>query len=110
MSKPLLISDCDEVLLHMVVPFRDWVDEAHDIDFSLDSSDFSGALTHRQDGNVVEPTKIWELLGSFFDSEMQRQQPIEGAVEAMVALFRYCRHCHIDQSDGPPRPKPARNN
>ncbi len=86
MSKPLLISDCDEVLLHMVVPFRDWVDEAHDIDFSLDSSDFSGALTHRQDGNVVEPAKIWELLGGFFDSEMQRQQPIEGAVEAMAAL------------------------
>ena len=25
MSRPLLITDCDEVLLHMVAPFRDWL-------------------------------------------------------------------------------------
>ena len=29
MSRPLLISDCDEVLLHMVAHFADWLDEAH---------------------------------------------------------------------------------
>ena len=28
MAKPLIISDCDEVLLHMIVPFRDWLDES----------------------------------------------------------------------------------
>ncbi|MFC4293346.1 HAD family hydrolase [Sphingorhabdus arenilitoris] len=86
MTKPLIISDCDEVLLHMVVPFRDWVDEAHDIDFSLDNHDFSQALTYRHDGSFVEPVKIWELLGGFFDSEMHRQPPIAGAVPAMTAL------------------------
>ena len=35
MSRPLLITDCDEVLLHMVSHFADWLDEAHDIDFGL---------------------------------------------------------------------------
>ena len=85
-SKPLLISDCDEVLLHMVVPFRDWVDEAHDIDFSLDSHDFSKALKYRADGKFVEPPKIWELLGGFFDSAMDRQPPITGAISAVQAI------------------------
>lgn len=86
MSRPLLISDCDEVLLHMVVPFRDWVDEEHEIIFSLDKHDFSKALKYRHDGGFVEPPKIWELLGSFFDSAMHRQPPIEGAIPAMQAL------------------------
>ena len=26
-GRPLIISDCDEVLLHMVAPFRDWLGE-----------------------------------------------------------------------------------
>ena len=33
MTRPLIITDCDEVLLHMVVPFRQWLDEAHDVHF-----------------------------------------------------------------------------
>jgi hypothetical protein len=86
MSKPLIISDCDEVLLYMVVPFRDWLDEAHDIEFSLEDHDFANALKHRRDGSVVAKEKIWGFLGSFFDNEMHRQKPITGAVEAMTKL------------------------
>jgi hypothetical protein len=82
------VSDCDEVLMHMVVPFRDWVDEAHGIDFRLDSHDFAGALSYRHDGSLLEPVKIWDLLGGFFDGEMHRQLPIAGAIDAMNALAR----------------------
>ncbi len=83
MNRPLLISDCDEVLLHMIVPFRDWLDEAHAIDFPLDDSDFSYKLTRRADGSRVEPDDVWKLLHGFFISEMYRQYPIIGAVEAI---------------------------
>jgi hypothetical protein len=86
MSRPLIISDCDEVLLYMVVPFRDWVDSAHAIDFSLDNHDFSRALTYRHDGSFVEPAKVWNLLGGFFDEAMDRQPPIPGAVTAINKL------------------------
>ena len=86
MSRPLIISDCDEVLLHMVVPFRDWLDEAHGIEFALDTHDWSKALTYRSNSALVEPTEIWGLLGGFFDTEMHRQQPITGALDAMAAL------------------------
>jgi hypothetical protein len=86
MSKPLLISDCDEVLLHMVAPFRDWVDEAHDIHFDFESGDFVGALRHKYDGTTIEPAKIWPLLTGFFDTEMHRQKAIDGAVAAINRL------------------------
>ena len=86
MSRPLLISDCDEVLLHMIVPFRDWLDEAHHIHFDLVHGDWGEALRHKHDGTVVERGIVWELLNGFFDTEMHRQQAIDGAVESINAL------------------------
>lgn len=86
MSRPLVITDCDEVLLHMVGPFRDWLDEAHGVDFLIDQHDFSKALRRRETGDLVEFAEVWPLLNGFFDSEMHRQYPIAGAVEAMGAL------------------------
>ena len=80
-ARPLVITDCDEVLLRMVTHFRDWLGEAHDIDFAF-QSDFAKALTRRDDGAVVEQKEIWRLLNAFFDTEMDRQDPVEGAVEA----------------------------
>lgn len=85
MSRPLLISDCDEVLLHMMVHFRDWLDEAHDIAFHLDGRDFYNAMRYR-DGGQVDIKRMWELLDGFFDTEMTRQTPIAGALEALHAL------------------------
>ncbi len=43
MNRPLLITDCDEVLLHMVSHFDAWLDEAHGIDFAFESGDFGGS-------------------------------------------------------------------
>lgn len=86
MARPLVITDCDEVLLHMVAPFRAWLAEAHDIAFAMDNQDFASALTHRATGAVVEREEIWRLLSLFFDEEMHRQHPIPGAVGAIARL------------------------
>lgn len=86
MSRPLVITDCDEVLLHMVAHFRDWLGEAHEIDFAFDAPDFTTALTRRGTGETVEQKEIWRLLNGFFDTEMERQEPIAGAVEAYGTL------------------------
>jgi hypothetical protein len=86
MSRPLVISDCDEVLLHMVGPFRDWLDEAHGVEFRMVGNDFAQALRHKDSGELVEPAAIWPLLTAFFDTEMHRQYPIAGAVTAMATL------------------------
>ena len=44
MNRPLLITDCDEVLLHMVKPFRDWLAEFHGIDFHWNGNDFARSV------------------------------------------------------------------
>ena len=62
MTRPLIITDCDEVLLHMVVPFREWLDEQHDIHFDMHDRGFSEALRHKDSGQPVERALVWELL------------------------------------------------
>ncbi len=86
MSRPLLVTDCDEVLLHMVAHFRDWVGEAHDCDFALDRGSFEGALTRRACGTAIPGEEIWPMLDGFFESEMARQTLIPGAAEALARL------------------------
>jgi hypothetical protein len=89
MSKPLIISDCDEVLLHMVVPFGEWLEESQPVSFKLIGNDFGKAIRDKVTGEPVEPPEIWRLLGLFFDNEMHRQTPIAGAVGAMSTLAEH---------------------
>lgn len=86
MTRPLVISDCDEVLLYMVAPFRDWLDEQHGVLFDMSGGDFVRAMKHRDTGDLVEQADMWRLLNLFFDGEMHRQNPVAGMIEAMAAL------------------------
>lgn len=86
MTRPLIITDCDEVLLHMVVPFRQWLDETHNVHFDMRERGFAEALRHKDSGDVLERDRVWALLVGFFDTQMHRQRPIAGAVEALTRL------------------------
>lgn len=83
MNRPLLITDCDEVLLYMVSHFEAWLAEAHDIDFAFESGSFGGAMTERVSGVAVPEERVWPLLDGFFRGEMHRQTIVPGAVEAL---------------------------
>ena len=85
MIRPLIVCDCDEVILHMVVPFRAWLDEAHAIHFDF-ANGFADALRHKNTGDALDPTEVWPLLGEFFRDHMDRQGPIDGAVAALTRL------------------------
>jgi len=82
MVRPLLITDCDEVLLHMVRHFRTWLDEAHAIDFDIGAGDFATSI-RRRDGVALERDDMWALLGGFFPAEMARQTLVPHAAEAL---------------------------
>jgi hypothetical protein len=86
MTRPLLITDCDEVLLHMVSHFADWLDEAHGFHFALDTPSFVGAIRYRESGEPVPAEVVWPLLDRFFDTEMHRQNVVPGAVEALTRI------------------------
>lgn len=86
MSRPLVVCDCDEVLLHMVAHFRDWLAETQGVTFAMASNDFSNAMRYTGTGELLDRMEIWRLLGTFFDTEMHSQTAIPGAVDAMRQL------------------------
>lgn len=86
--RPLLISDCDEVLLHMVRHFGVWLDEAHAIDFDLGAGDFANSMTRRDGGPAVTREEMWALLGGFFPDQMDRQTLVPHAADALAAIAK----------------------
>lgn len=88
MSRPLVITDCDEVLLHMVRHFRDWLDEDHGVDFALEGNPFTQSMSRRGSDTAMSEEEVWDLLGQFFDTQMGRQTPIPGALESIAELRR----------------------
>ncbi|MEP9400254.1 HAD family hydrolase [Sphingomonas sp. VNH70] len=109
--KPLLITDCDEVLLHMVRHFGTWLGETQDITFRMQGGSFADSMT-RADGSVLEPIEMWAKLDGFFPAEMARQTLVPHAREALAALATradivvltnlqdHCRSHRIDQLAG----------
>ena len=83
MSRPLVITDCDEVLLHLVAPFRDWLGETQGIEFRMIGNDFAKAVRYAASGELVPADETWRLLNLFFEGEMHRQYPIAGALDAI---------------------------
>ena len=84
--RPLLITDCDEVLLHMVRHFGTWVGEAHDMDFTVGHPEVFASLRHRATGERADMAHAWELLGGFFPAEMGRQTLVPHAAEALEVI------------------------
>lgn len=105
--KPLLICDCDEVLLHMVRHFGLWLDEVHRIEFDPANHDWGRA--RGPDGAPVSIDAMWGYLDGFFPAEMGRQTLVPHAREALAALAQsadiviltnlkdHCRSHRIDQ-------------
>jgi hypothetical protein len=85
MTRPLLITDCDEVLLHMVAHFADWLDEEHGVHFDIESGRFD-AMSDRSTGETVPVDQLWPLLDSFFRDHMHRQTLVPGALEALTRI------------------------
>ena len=48
MTRPLVICDCDEVLLHFVGPFTDYLAAEHDLALQLDSFRLVGEYPARR--------------------------------------------------------------
>lgn len=86
MTRPLLICDCDEVLLHMVRHFGVWLGEAHDIEFDPRSWELGRNMRHRATGEPPSREEMMGFLGGFFPSQMHRQTLVPHAREALAAL------------------------
>ena len=84
--KPLLICDCDEVLLHMIRHFGVWLGEEHAIDVTLGAGDMLKAMKRRDGGPDLTIDDMRRYLDLFFPAEMHRQTLVPGADAALAAL------------------------
>lgn len=87
MNRPLLITDCDEVLVHMVRHFADWLGEAHEVDFTFGSWELAKNM-RRRSGEALSQEEMYGFLHGFFPEQMHRQTIVPHAREAIAALGR----------------------
>ncbi len=85
-ARPLLICDCDEVLLHMLRHFSAWLDEAHDVDFAFGSWELAKNMKRRGDGPPLTQEEMRGFLGGFFPHQMARQTLVPHARESLAWL------------------------
>jgi hypothetical protein len=89
MNRPLLITDCDEVLLYMITHFRDWLAADEGVSFDIGRGEFFRSMRRAATGEALDQAEMWALLGKFFDGQMHRQTPVEGAAAAIGEISRH---------------------
>lgn len=88
-SRPLIVSDCDGVLLHFIAPFVDYLRQVHGLTLAMDSFALTGNVK-RADGTAVEAQEFPPLLNGFFADWMHNQHPIAGAADSLGRLAQTC--------------------
>lgn len=86
-DRPLLVCDVDEVVLHLVEPF---IEVLEDLGFELKSRSFklTGNVFHRDTGVEATQMEVWQGLEVLFSEQARRQRIVDGAAEALGALSR----------------------
>ena len=84
--RPVLILDCDEVILAFAEPFARWLREARDVELKFESFALLGNMRRLSDGLPVEPQDFPGLLDDFFAEGQGYQAPVPGVVEALSHL------------------------
>jgi FMN phosphatase YigB (HAD superfamily) len=88
-ARPLIVSDCDGVLLHFIAPFIAYLAERHDLTLSLDTPALTGNV-RRADGSIIPAKEFPPLLDGFFADWMHNQHPIAGAADSLAHLAKDC--------------------
>ena len=80
--RPLLICDVDEVVLHLVAPFEQVLKE-RGYELRTKSFRLTGNVFHMETGQEATQDDVWSALEQLFTEQAERQDPVEGAVEAL---------------------------
>ncbi|GGI90628.1 hypothetical protein GCM10007973_28710 [Polymorphobacter multimanifer] len=89
MPRPLIITDCDGVLVEFVRPFTDYLLAEHDLTLSLETFALAGNIRDAA-GNVLPVADFPPLLQGFFTTHMPRQRAVAGAADSLAQLAGYC--------------------
>ena len=84
-GRPLVICDVDEVVVHFTRDFETFIGEQG---LWLDPASFalSGNVRHSHDHSPADDRTVMELVARYFSDRTLHQEPIEGAVEALLEI------------------------
>lgn len=84
-GRPLVVCDVDEVVLHFLRDFEDFLGGN---DLWLDPASFAlnGNVRRREGGEPVSTAELGELIMRFFAERTRHMQPVAGAHEALTSI------------------------
>lgn len=87
-SRPLLLCDVDEVVVHFLRGLEHWLDKNG---LWLDPASFAlnGNIRHKHDNQPLDEEKVGPAIMSFFEELTSSLEVIEGAVPALQALSEH---------------------
>lgn len=84
--KPVLILDCDGVIMEFIGPFAIWAERQHGIRLTMTGPTFRNSLSRVDDGSPVDDARIPVLLHGFFEEGLYTQTPVAGVQAAIDGL------------------------
>lgn len=87
-TRPLLVLDVDDVLLHFVGPLVRYL-EAQGARLQLSTFRLFGNVFDIETGAAIENERISDLLDGFFHAQSEWQTPVEGAQKAIAAIANH---------------------
>ena len=87
-SRPLLISDADEVLFAFMEGFESFLN-SRDLSFSWASFRLNGNIIDDRTGEAVESAAVRSLIYSFFENHTRSIAAVDGAAESLQHLGRH---------------------
>lgn len=84
-TRPLLVCDVDEVILHLVAPFEQLLNEGG-MELRKKLVKLNGNVFHKSDGREAKQEDIWGVLNQLFEQQIERQTIVDGAVSILAEL------------------------
>jgi hypothetical protein len=85
--RPLLICDVDEVIVHFLRDFEDYLD-GHGLWLDLSSLALNGNIRRKAGNGLVPDETVASMIDGFFAERTAHMAPVDGAVEALTDISR----------------------
>jgi hypothetical protein len=87
-EKPLVICDVDEVIVHFIHDFEDFI-APQGIHLLPGNPAHPYVLRNTKSGNEIEGPQVIALIDDFFAARTRDMKPIKGAVEGLLSLANH---------------------
>ena len=87
-DRPILICDVDEVVLHLVDPFVEVIEE-RGYELRTRAFKLTGNVFHRETGEEATQAQVWEGLTQLFEEQESRQGLVDGVVDGLAHVAEY---------------------